>query len=274
MKRPQSHNDIKVVALGIGLIVVVLAISFGIPLFQHDTDEESVATRISSSPDETQAEFLPSEEAVKLLNDRSAVVFDFRSDADFYTEHIVDARNLSPETLSSNIVSIKKEESEQVTFLFVGYPESSALLEQMRTSIRNAQPDQQIFILAGGFDSWKEKGYPTIRAGDPTNPADQSKISYISKRDALAKIATDRSLIVVDVREKNSYEKDHINISRNIPLAEIESRHNELSLNQPILVYGENALESFQAGVRLFDLGFFRVETLDGSYPDLVASPE
>ena len=120
------------------------------------------------------------------------------------------------------------------------------------------------WFLAGGFEEWSQKGYPTISQGNPSDFVDQSKVTFITKENLLPLVG-DNSVLILDTQSDDNYHRKHIKGALHITLNDLEKKANEIPSNKRVVVYGENELESFRAGVRLFDLNFFSVETLRGN---------
>jgi len=266
-----TPNDLKVILVGAGLIILVVTASFWQSFFTKEETVEDVAEKAS---DAIQTQFLSPEEAKHFIDSENAAILDFRSDADFHDEHMIGARNVSLETLPNFVEDTAASSKIGQSLLLVGYEDMSFIPDQAGQYLESELDKTAVFALTGGFESWKEKSYPTVRAGDPTDPADQTKITYIKPAAALAKIANDSTFFILDVRDPSTYKQDYIDASVNIPLHRLEARREDIPRSRPILVYGENALESFQAGVRLFDMGFFQTETLNGAYTNLISSAE
>jgi len=116
--------------------------------------------------------------------------------------------------------------------------------------------------LASGFANWKKNLQPTISAGNPYSSTDQSKISYINSEE-LKKIIDEKktSIYIMDVREKNLFLSGHLKGAENIDLKDLEKSRHSIPLGKRIIVYDDSGILAFQAGVRLFDMGFLNVFT-------------
>jgi rhodanese-related sulfurtransferase len=71
--------------------------------------------------------------------------------------------------------------------------------------------------------------------------------------------------IVVDVRDKDDYEKDHIPGAKSIPVSELEQRISELNKDTEIqIVCNRGGLKSSKAAEVLKEKGFNKVEIIEG----------
>ena len=271
----QNTKEAMIIFIGIGGILLIISGYFLIPFVfsQKSSDLPPLQEDVS---DEEAFHFISLKEAYELLKTQEITVIDVRSASDFYTQHLIDSIHRESTEFQA-FLSDTNNTNDSPVVLLIGYTEEKGSLLYTQTVLEQTFPQITIFTLSGGFSSWESASYPILRAGDPTDPTDQSKVTYITPQEAHKRIPIE-DLLLLDVRASNDFKQDHIDISQNIPLPLLEKKRNELSRSKTILVYGANALESFQAGVRLFDLGFFQVLTLDGGYTTLIetapASPQ
>ncbi|NCU41912.1 MAG: rhodanese-like domain-containing protein [Candidatus Moranbacteria bacterium] len=265
-----TTNKKNIYALLIGCILIVLTIffSFGTSFLKKEKRALSLPKEEESSFAE--ASFVSNQELQKMILSDNPLVIDIRSSSDFYSSHIINSLNIESQSVIETLKQILEKENSSSLIIFIGYEEQAPLTMHIRNTLASLFMKKTFFVLSGGFSLWKSESYPIINAGDPTEPSDQAKIEYISPLDTLNLIKTDENVTTLDVRESSLYVKDYIDISKNIPLAQLENKKGDLSRGNIILVYGDTALESFQAGVRLFDMGFFRVLTVNGGYEDLI----
>ncbi|MGK2848866.1 MAG: rhodanese-like domain-containing protein [Minisyncoccota bacterium] len=256
---PRSNQDIKTLFFGGVLILLVSGYFLG-KTFMWGENEKNTLPVVS----ETKTEDIPWIDAEVLLkkiqNGETVVLLDVRDEASFQTEHIAHARPMTLGTL--NTFSPPKNTDEAVVLIL---PHDNAnILEAIHNIFR--QKSLSYFVLKGGIENWKNKQLPTVTIGDPNSFVDQSKITYIVFEE-YQKIKNEGLIpyFFLDVQNPDAFAKKHIQGALNIPLNELEKRVTEIPANKKIIVYGENDLASFQAGVRLFDLGIFSVRTLRGN---------
>jgi rhodanese-related sulfurtransferase len=266
----ETINKKNIYALLIGCILIILILFFSLGMSFFEKKEEASSFQKEEGISFSEASFVSNKELQKMILSDNPLIVDIRSSSDFYSSHIINSLNIQYESTIETLESLLEKESSSSLIVLISYEEQLPLTMDIKNSLTSLFSKKTFFILSGGFSLWKSEGYPTINAGDPTEASDQAKIEYISPLDALNLIKTDENITVLDVRENSLYVKDYIDISKNIPLAQLENKKNDLSRGVPILVYGTDALESFQGGVRLFDMGFFRVLTLNGGYENLI----
>lgn len=268
MNKTTNRKNIYALFIGFILIFFAIFISLG-PSFFQKKEKEAIEPK-EESVSFSEASFLSNQELQKMILSDNPLLIDIRSSSDFYSSHIIDSLNMEYQSATETLKQTLEKENSSSLIIFIGYEEQSSLIMQLKNTLASLFPTKTFFILSGGFSLWKSEGYPIINDGDPTNPSDQAKIEYINPPDAFILIGSDENLFILDVREISSYTKDYIDISKNIPLAQLERKKDEIPRGSSLLVYGSTALESFQAGVRLFDMGFFRVLTVNGGYEDLI----
>lgn len=98
-----------------------------------------------------------------------------------------------------------------------------------------------------------------------SGPAGMDKpIATISVQDLKQKLASNGSLVIVDVREPFEYEIAHIENSKLIPLAELAARLGELDRSKEIVAICHTGTRSAQAVQFLQSAGFSRASNLKG----------
>lgn len=74
--------------------------------------------------------------------------------------------------------------------------------------------------------------------------------------------------LLLDVRQPEEYEAEHIPGATLIPLAELEARQGELDRNRKVITYCRSGRRSMAAAITLCGLGFQNVHHLDGGISD------
>ena len=121
-------------------------------------------------------------------------------------------------------------------------------------------------FLEGTITDWKFAGGTTISTGDPDSSLDYTKVIFITPEEVMRIVDTLADPFFIDVRSATDFQKSHIPGSINLPLAEFERRRSEIPQGKSIFVYGANDYESYQGGVRLFDLGFLGSRAIRGGF--------
>lgn len=75
-----------------------------------------------------------------------------------------------------------------------------------------------------------------------------------------------RRVQLVDLREKNDYDKGHILGARNIPLSQLSLRIEELRRDKPVYLYEETEGMTRKAALMLKKEGFNDLYRLEGGY--------
>ena len=69
----------------------------------------------------------------------------------------------------------------------------------------------------------------------------------------------DKSIVLIDVRNREEYNSEHLRGSRNIPLDQLDNRLGKLPRNKDIVVYCQNGGRSIRAIRNLEVAGFTRL---------------
>lgn len=253
-----DNHDRKALLAGSILILLVGVYFIGKSIFFSKKD--SVQTSVPAIVDKKSGLPLIEPNAIlkKIQNEEKIALIDVRSEEEFQTEHLPHSLRFPIGSLA-NFFPVKDE------IVVIVFSESD--LETFETA-KNIMSGKSFpyFFLKGGFEGWKAGNAPTISSGDPNSFIDQSKITYIKIED-YKKLTEQNSgnFFVLDVQAQDNFKKKHIKGAVNIFLSELEKRAKEIPGGKQIIVYGEDDLASFQAGVRLSDLGFFGARTLTGN---------
>lgn len=253
-----KKNKQQAIALGLGfmLIAVVALITFSNPKQEKNVDQEFLEEKVP---------YISAEELYKKIKKEEKVfIVDIRLAEDFDKEHILNSINIPLENiLKNNFQKISADDF----IVIVGYDKNKQ--ESYQAWKIFSQKFSNVKVLKGGIEKWKNEGLSgIIGAGDPTSLIDQSKVSFI-KLDDLKKIIDENKIknyYILDVRSSAHFEQDRIINSQNISLDKIESMKKNIPIGKEIIVYGEDELQGFKAGVRLFDLGFFSVLVLQEGF--------
>lgn len=93
----------------------------------------------------------------------------------------------------------------------------------------------------------------------------RTDIATISPQET-ASLFAEKNAIIVDVREDDEWNEQHISGAIHIPLAQVESRLNELAQykNSPVILQCRSGMRSAKAAAMLMDAGFSKTFSLDG----------
>ncbi|MGC3981505.1 MAG: rhodanese-like domain-containing protein [Steroidobacteraceae bacterium] len=107
-----------------------------------------------------------SNEAIALHN-KGALVLDVRTAEEFAGGHIVNARNISLETLADNLDSIKKYREKPVIVVCESGPRAAQAVKLL-----SAQGYTSVFALSGGLAGWRNDNLPLSKpTGKAVKPA-------------------------------------------------------------------------------------------------------
>jgi phage shock protein E len=264
MKNTIVPKEVFVVGIGVLLIVGVMFFTLFRPTKKENNDPSLTSLNEKTAQFFDQISYVQADALSKELSNEGLVLFDLRESALYEISHIPHSLSVTPDAVVSAFTAQKP--SAQKVVLIDEMGQTSALESAIR-----ALRDNNILnirVLAGGYFSWDRAIYPTISVGDPESATDHAKVRPISIENA-KKVLFDDQVILLDVRTPEEYAEGHREGSLNIPFSKLESSAKTIPKLQMIIVYGQNPGESFQAGVRLFDLGHRLVYTLVGGYVDI-----
>jgi rhodanese-related sulfurtransferase len=190
-----------------------------------------------------------------LLKKDQPLIVDMRDANSYKSSHIINSIHASELDITRTGRNI----------ILVNNNGETAGLSEIYQQLSNT--NNQVQILKGGFQEWENSGGLTASFGDPESFVDQAKIKLIEPRD-VNQISQDNptEIAILDVRRIGNFNKGHAPKAINIPLSELEKRYKEIPNKRTIFVYGADELASFNAGVLLYNLGFFNVKTINGGF--------
>ncbi|MEI9966965.1 MAG: rhodanese-like domain-containing protein [Candidatus Moraniibacteriota bacterium] len=251
---PRNGADLRVVAIALLAIVGIAGLSLWRTVLRPPGEET-----LERAAQENALPLVSVSAVQEKMRRREALQFvDIRSPQAYQDSHIPGSLSLPGGTLQSYSPTDNR-------FTLIVFSTDDPGSSQTAQAILKSTAFPYAFI-QGGFEAWAGAGGETISIGDPNNFADQSKIDYISPKEAATLLETPPpNLFILDVQTAQHFQEKHLRGAVNIPLAELETRAGEIPPAKSILVYGENELASFQGGVRLFDLHFYGAQTLSGN---------
>lgn len=251
-----DKKNIQAISIGMASILLVGVFFITKSFWGSDTTDSRTARNNKTSENIERQTITQSDLQAKLARKENVLLLDIRSGEQFATKHIPNSRSFPSESLTN----FQKEEGALLVIIgSIENPEANELAEAV---LKNK--NIEAWFLAGGFEQWAEKGYPVISAGDPSDFVDQSKVTFITK-EALLPLLDAQEVIIIDTQSEDNYKRKHIRGATHITLDTLEKRVKDIPNGKTLVVYGENELESFRAGVQIFDLNFFTVKTLRGN---------
>lgn len=251
-------NDVKVIAIGILLVVLVGVYFFGRTLWQDKQRSESDYQNLLGSTEEQEYPTITPESVQKMISTPSEkfTLVDIRSREAYALSHIPNALSYPDTTISTVNLPVTNK------LIIVGHETDEQLNNEVADYLNSK--GYNFAFMKGGHTAWTNLNNQVVTTGDPSSFVDQSKIKYITTEDLKKRFQANEKIFVLDVQSKEGFAKKHLKDAKNIPVNELESRIAELPSGQKIVVYGTNEAEAFRAGVILFDLNIFGAEVVSG----------
>jgi len=101
---------------------------------------------------------LSASEAVSLINRDNAIVLDVRSEAEFASGHIVDAKHIPLDTLAERLNQLKKYQDKPILVNCQRGMRSAKACDILRQA-----EFKQVNNLQGGLDAWLEAKLPIVK---------------------------------------------------------------------------------------------------------------
>ncbi|TXH01243.1 MAG: rhodanese-like domain-containing protein [Candidatus Moraniibacteriota bacterium] len=195
--------------------------------------------------------FLTAKEVLaRISRQENLILLDVRTRNEFDVEHIVDSLSVPVTTLATY-----SPPAGALLIIITGPDIPNQTIKGIDTLFKERQ--YTFAFLQGGLTEWNEAGGSTISTGDPESLLDYSKVIFVNLDEIEVAFNAAVNPRFLDVRSKELFEKEHLPEAINIPLNELEKRRSEIPRGTSLFVYGANDYESYQGGVRLFDLNFF-----------------
>jgi len=249
----KKRKELTAVIVGIGLIALVATITIG-RQFIGNSDSMDKKEPIINVPTISAQELKD-----KISKQEKIHIIDIREKELYDASHIPSSDNIPLNALPDSSLNFPLNES----IAIVGY-ETSTKENNDAIEILHNKGYWNVSVIIGGINAWATNSGPIVSTGNPTSLIDRSKIVYASAeeiKDLIEKKS--QSIFVLDVRSEQEFKKGHLPLAHNIFLDNIESARKDIPFSKRIIVYGNNELQGFQAGVRLYDLGFFNTQVFE-----------
>jgi len=256
MDQEEKKNN-KIMIVGALLIAMVFAYTIFKSEFKKDN---SGIAKTSGGAEIKYPKITPEDLKNQLKNPDNVQVVDIRGSDDYKLEHFIGSISATLEE-SLNGVPLEK------TITIIGYEEQKEAYKKAVELIKS-KGFNDVYVLDGGLPAWKEIGGSTISIGNPGSFSDNAKIIYILPEE-LKKLTDDQNYpkYILDVSSEQAFGNGHLSGAENIFLDDLEKSADKIPSGKLIVVYGENELQEFQAGVRLYDLGIMNAKVLKGGLP-------
>lgn len=97
--------------------------------------------------------------AVELINKEKAKVFDIRSEENFKSGHIVDAKNINADKLKSNVEGLKFKKDQAMIVACMRGISAQAVVKELRK-----QGYAKAYVLTGGMNAWQQAELPVVKS--------------------------------------------------------------------------------------------------------------
>lgn len=252
----KKENSSKVISLGIGLIVLVMAFTVARPYIFKNKKNNVQEQKPDQEAKDASLEITREDLWQKISNKENIKVVDIRDSESFNASHIIDSQNYSAESLVQTISSWDRD----AAYVLVddsGDPQMAEVVKNVRSrGIKNAS------YLAGGIAGWRSENLPTLDDGDPFSFTDQAKVKYITADDLKKGLEKKPNAVVIDLRKEAAYKEGHIKDSINVYLGDLEDKRNEIPAGKQLILVDNDGLWAFKGAVKLFDMGYLNVLAL------------
>lgn len=252
MKNENQHKK-EQMAIAIGFVLILFVFVF--TLIRTDISKEKDSNASKETGGKTQE--LTSTQKYKTIStselqkkistekDKLALL-DIRPFDSYIAEHIVDSINIP---LDEFPVGQKIDAHSQIIVI------GELADDNVAMAVEKLKGDDfdNVLVLAGGMESWKQLLGPTVTYGNPKSFVDQNKVSYLDPEELNEALKSEVPLYIIDVRSGEEFTKGHVKGAVNIPFDDLEKRRNEVKERKAVIV-GSNELQEFQASVQLFDM--------------------
>lgn len=194
----------------------------------------------------------------KIRNKENAKILDTRAEIDFQTEHIADSVNFSLDKLKESSLPFGANDS----IYILNYAGADAENNEAINILKNKNYNN-VAVIVGGLDAWKSASGSALSFGNPSSFTDQAKVTFVSQEDFVKILKDKKDLIyILDVRNTKLFSENHIPGANNIFLDDLEKLKDKIPIGKEIYIYGDNELDGFQAGVRLYDLNIYSAKVI------------
>ncbi len=204
--------------------------------------------------------FISAENILDRIKKNESIRFiDVRPRASFEANHLIDS-----EWLGLAEIATYSAPTGQLVIVVYGEENSNDQLRDIH--VRFTEKKMTFAFLEGGIQMWTAKGGTVISESDPNSYIDQTKVLTIAPEKVGELQATLVRSVIIDVRGDREYSQGHIPGAINVPFSRLEKDRETIPSIGSIFVYGANESDTFQAGTRLFDMGFFGLRIITGGF--------
>jgi rhodanese-related sulfurtransferase len=246
----------------IGIILIILIIGY---FFWQTFDEKQKMSNLEKRLLEEKKEAgkinvvtASAEEVYQWINNTNIQLIDIRTSSEYEIKHIESSINLPLDTIIESLPKIDTTKK-----ILIIDKENSKKGQILTEHLANEGLISK--YLDGGILNYARQNYPLISAGDPTDITDQMKVSLITAEQVKKEMLQGEIFSFIDTRASQMFEIDYIQGSKNIPLENLEKLKKSIP-SRTILLYDSDPIRSFQAGVKLYDMGISNVYSCSDNY--------
>ena len=265
MNSPQElHQSEKKVKNEGRVVLFVALLMFGGAVFMfgkswYDKHQKDLGTTTEGSSLAT-LRFISTENILDRIKKNEDIHFiDVRPRTSFETNHLIDSEWLGLAEIATYSAPTGK-------LIIIVYDEANSNDQLREIHARFTEKKMTFAFLEGGIRNWMAKGGTVISQGDQNSYLDQTKVISVTPQEVMELAKTLVRIIIVDVRSEREYRLGHIPGAINIPFSRLEKDRSSIPSIGSHFVYGTNEHETFQAGTRLFDMGFIGLRIISGGF--------
>lgn len=253
-----SKEEVRIIAIGISIILLIGVYFTGQYMWHSYKQNEASYNALAADAVAADYPTISVDSLQKLIRTpgEKFILIDIRPAEAYNLAHIPNAVSYPGDALLSTNFSVSDK------IIIISDDTDSVLNNSVADFLQ--QKNTPFAFVKGGQAAWEALREQTVTTGDPESIADQSKVRYISPKDLKARLSTGEKFFILDTQDKDRFTTKHLKGATNIPFTELERRINEVPSGSKIVLYGNDNLASFQAGILLFDMNIFSVLVLTG----------
>jgi rhodanese-related sulfurtransferase len=257
---PRKQSFINPIVIGVILITLITGY-FLWQTFDKKQKIKNLEKKLTEEKKEAgkiNVETASAEEVYQWIGNKTIQLVDIRNSSEYKIKHIESSVNLPLSNLTESLAKIDKLKK-----VVIIDKEESKEGQILTEHLKNEGLDSK--YLDGGILNFARQNYPLISTGNPKDITDQMKVSLITSEQIKEEMLQGKIFSFIDTRPNVIFTLNNIDGSKNIPLEMIEQSKDILP-SRAILLYDADPTRSFQAGVKLYDMGISNVYSCGDNY--------
>jgi rhodanese-related sulfurtransferase len=215
---------------------------------------------VNEESDLTALRFISTENILdRIKRSEDMHIVDIRPRAEYERLHLIDS-----EWIGLAEIATYNAPTGQLVVIVTGEENSHDQLREINERFTAKQ--MSFAFLEGGIRQWIAQGGNVIAVSDPNSYIDRTKVTMIAPEKVIELLQSLVRSTIIDVRGETDFQRSHIPGAINIPLARLEKERKSIPGYGSLFVYGATEDDTFQAGTRLFDMGFIGLRTITGGF--------